>query len=134
MNRNTLFMAVLGGGALGSFVFATAKGKESVHKMHSIFQVGATNPQLKKDDESSTLGYYKTTLRNAIEGRSTTMNDGDNDSPTTPSPKQQSPDLSSLFRKTDDSSNAGHWVEGDGKLLTDSGVPVVNNSASKRGT
>ena len=133
MNRNTLFMAVLGGGALGSFVFATAKGKESVHKMHSIFQVGATPPQLKKDDESSTtLGYYKTTLRNAIEGRSTTMDD-DNDSSTPQSTKQQSPEESSSFRKTEDS-NAGHWVEGDGKLLTDSGVPVVNNSASKRGT
>jgi hypothetical protein len=34
-------LSVLGGGALGMFLFASSTGKEQVHKLHPIFQVGA---------------------------------------------------------------------------------------------
>ena len=43
-NRNTLMLSVLGGGALGMFVFAVSAGKEQVHNLHPIFQVGAAPP------------------------------------------------------------------------------------------
>lgn len=54
LNRNTAFLAVLLGGAVGSFVMATTTGKNEVHQLHSIFQVGATPPRDKislSDDE-----------------------------------------------------------------------------------
>jgi hypothetical protein len=41
LNRNTAMLAVLGGGALGMFIFAARTGKEQVHNLHPIFQVGA---------------------------------------------------------------------------------------------
>lgn len=41
LNRNTLMLSVLGGGALGMFLFASSTGKGQVHKLHPIFQVGA---------------------------------------------------------------------------------------------
>ena len=34
-------LSVLGGGALGMFLFATSTGKQEVYKLHPIFQVGA---------------------------------------------------------------------------------------------
>jgi hypothetical protein len=40
-NRNTLMLSVLGGGALGMFLFASSTGKQEVYKLHPIFQVGA---------------------------------------------------------------------------------------------
>eukprot|EP00541_Cyclophora_tenuis_P012824 CAMPEP_0116565100 /NCGR_PEP_ID=MMETSP0397-20121206/13714_1 /TAXON_ID=216820 /ORGANISM="Cyclophora tenuis, Strain ECT3854" /LENGTH=199 /DNA_ID=CAMNT_0004091843 /DNA_START=27 /DNA_END=626 /DNA_ORIENTATION=- len=40
LNRNTAFLSVLGGGALGSFLMATAAGKNQVHNLHPIFEVG----------------------------------------------------------------------------------------------
>eukprot|EP00980_Cylindrotheca_fusiformis_P028695 scaffold22638_cov138-Cylindrotheca_fusiformis.AAC.7 len=43
-NRNTLMLSVLGGGALGMFLFASSTGKGQVHKLHPIFQVGAMPP------------------------------------------------------------------------------------------
>lgn len=42
LNRNTLMLSVLAGGSLGMFLFATSRGKEEVHNLHDIFQVGAT--------------------------------------------------------------------------------------------
>jgi len=44
MNRNTLMLSVLGGGAFGMFLFAVSTGKEQVHNLHPIFQVGAAPP------------------------------------------------------------------------------------------
>jgi len=41
LNRNTLMLSVLGGGAFGMFLFASSKGKEQVYKLHPMFQVGA---------------------------------------------------------------------------------------------
>jgi hypothetical protein len=43
LSRNTLMLSVLGGGALGSFLFAVSAGKQEVHNLHPIFQRGA-NP------------------------------------------------------------------------------------------
>ena len=44
LNRNTLMLSVMGGAAFGMFVFAQATGKEEVHFLHPIFQVGAMTP------------------------------------------------------------------------------------------
>jgi hypothetical protein len=99
LNRNTLFMAVLGGGALGSFLFATAKGKESVHNLHSIFQVGA-NP---KTDP----GYYRTVIKAKEEESKHQKN------------LQQSSNQEASSRQHDTAVSV-QLVEGDGKLLTDS--------------
>jgi len=41
LNRNTAMLSVLGGGAFGMFLFAARTGKQEVHNLHSIFQVGA---------------------------------------------------------------------------------------------
>lgn len=39
-NRNTAFFSVMAGGALGSFLLATTTGKNKVHHMHDIFEIG----------------------------------------------------------------------------------------------
>ena len=44
-NRNTAFLSFMLGGALGSFAFATAAGKNQVHNMHDVFEVGKKEPE-----------------------------------------------------------------------------------------
>eukprot|EP00553_Chaetoceros_curvisetus_P006804 CAMPEP_0204626732 /NCGR_PEP_ID=MMETSP0717-20131115/12555_1 /ASSEMBLY_ACC=CAM_ASM_000666 /TAXON_ID=230516 /ORGANISM="Chaetoceros curvisetus" /LENGTH=123 /DNA_ID=CAMNT_0051642773 /DNA_START=46 /DNA_END=417 /DNA_ORIENTATION=- len=44
-NRNTKFLAVLMGGAMGSFILATTTGKNEVHNMHNIFEIGKKDPR-----------------------------------------------------------------------------------------
>ena len=39
-NRNTAFFSVMAGSALGSFLMATTTGKNEVHQLHSIFEIG----------------------------------------------------------------------------------------------
>ena len=39
-SRNTAFLSFMLGGAIGSFVMATTAGKNRVHKLHSIYEVG----------------------------------------------------------------------------------------------
>lgn len=39
-NRNTAFFTVMCSGALGSFLMSTTTGKNSVHEMHPIFEIG----------------------------------------------------------------------------------------------
>lgn len=39
-SRNTAFLSVMIGGAVGSFVMATAAGKNRVHELHSIYDAG----------------------------------------------------------------------------------------------
>lgn len=39
-SRNTAFFSVMAGGALGSFILATTTGKNKVHNMHDIFEIG----------------------------------------------------------------------------------------------
>mmetsp|Transcript_13093 Transcript_13093/g.19082 ORF Transcript_13093/g.19082 Transcript_13093/m.19082 type:complete len:215 (-) Transcript_13093:85-729(-) len=39
-NRNTAFFSFMAGGALGSFVLATTTGKNQVHQMHEVFEIG----------------------------------------------------------------------------------------------
>mmetsp|Transcript_8891 Transcript_8891/g.12293 ORF Transcript_8891/g.12293 Transcript_8891/m.12293 type:complete len:176 (-) Transcript_8891:237-764(-) len=41
-SRNTAFLCVMVGGAVGSFTMATAAGKNSVHNLHDVFEVGKT--------------------------------------------------------------------------------------------
>ena len=59
LNRNTLMLSVLGGGAFGMFLFATSAGKGEVHNLHDIFQVGAV-PR-----DKVTRPDYQTTINNA---------------------------------------------------------------------
>lgn len=67
MNRNTAFLSVLLGGAIGSFAMATTTGKNEVHQLHPIFQVGSrTNPN-SKIDSSSSLSAYELSLLQAKE-------------------------------------------------------------------
>ena len=40
-NRNTAFMSVMLGGAIGSFVLSTTAGKNDVHQLHGIFESGS---------------------------------------------------------------------------------------------
>lgn len=56
-NRNTALLSVLLGGALGSFVNATTTGKNEVHNLHPIFQVGAKPPPI--DYSQSNSPYQK---------------------------------------------------------------------------
>ena len=39
LNRNTAFLSVLLGGAIGSFIMSVTTGKNEVHKMHPIFSI-----------------------------------------------------------------------------------------------
>jgi hypothetical protein len=40
LTKNTFLLSLLSGGALGSFLFSTTAGKNSVHLLHPIFNVG----------------------------------------------------------------------------------------------
>lgn len=40
LGKNTFLLALLGGGALGSFVMSTTAGKNAVHLLHPIFDIG----------------------------------------------------------------------------------------------
>lgn len=42
LGRNTFMLCLLGGGALGSFVLSTTAGKNAVHLLHPIFNLGKT--------------------------------------------------------------------------------------------
>jgi hypothetical protein len=59
LNRNTAFLSVLLGGAIGSFVMATTTGKNEVHHLHPIFEVGA------RKREDSSLSAYELSLLQA---------------------------------------------------------------------
>lgn len=49
-NRNTAFMSVMLGGAIGSFVLATTTGKNEVHQLHSIFESGSRESRRERSD------------------------------------------------------------------------------------
>ena len=49
LNRNTALFSLLAGGALGSFLAATVTGKNEVHQLHPIFQIGATGSSSRPD-------------------------------------------------------------------------------------
>jgi len=53
LNRNTALLSVLLGGAVGSFVNATTTGKNQVHQLHPIFQIGAKPPPMDDDENNS---------------------------------------------------------------------------------
>ena len=40
LTKNTFLLSFLGGGALGSFLLSTTAGKNAVHLLHPIFQIG----------------------------------------------------------------------------------------------
>ena len=86
-NRNTWMASFFLGGALGSFVMATTTGKNQVHQLHPIFQVGARPPppaktyhdaleeardrSLREETEQLRQNrlYRRATLSNSLQGR-----------------------------------------------------------------
>mmetsp|Transcript_6397 Transcript_6397/g.9290 ORF Transcript_6397/g.9290 Transcript_6397/m.9290 type:complete len:206 (+) Transcript_6397:73-690(+) len=73
-NKNTLFMSVMAGGALGSFLFATVAGKNNVHNLHDIYQIGKkettsksnTNNEYTEDQRRRIL--RRETMKNRLDG------------------------------------------------------------------
>ncbi|KAL7463868.1 hypothetical protein ACHAXS_004219 [Conticribra weissflogii] len=57
LGKNTFLLSLLGGGALGSFVMSTTAGKNAVHLLHPIFQVGR--------DEHAGKSPYQIAMANA---------------------------------------------------------------------
>mmetsp|Transcript_21058 Transcript_21058/g.38241 ORF Transcript_21058/g.38241 Transcript_21058/m.38241 type:complete len:192 (+) Transcript_21058:164-739(+) len=55
LNRNTAFLSFLAGGAFGSFLMATTTGKNEVHKIHDVFQVGSKQELEKQQDLLSSI-------------------------------------------------------------------------------
>lgn len=49
LNRNTALLSVLLSGAMGSFIMATTAGRNEVHNLHPIFEVGAKNKNLAEE-------------------------------------------------------------------------------------
>jgi hypothetical protein len=58
-------LSVLGGGAMGMFLFAVSTGKEQVHNLHPIFQIGAVPPPVgeldHQDYRSKMVNHYDST-------------------------------------------------------------------------
>ena len=46
LNRNTAMLAFLGGGSLGSFLMASTTGKNEVHNLHPIFEIGQNKREI----------------------------------------------------------------------------------------
>jgi hypothetical protein len=44
LTPNTAFLSLLLGGAVGSYLMAVTAGKNAVHRLHDIFEVGAQPP------------------------------------------------------------------------------------------
>ncbi|KAL7486710.1 hypothetical protein ACHAW6_012307 [Cyclotella cf. meneghiniana] len=63
LGRNTFMLSLLGGGALGSFVMSTTAGKNAVHLLHPIFQIGR--------DEHAGQSPYQIALKKARTDSST---------------------------------------------------------------
>ncbi|KAL7569063.1 hypothetical protein ACA910_016906 [Epithemia clementina (nom. ined.)] len=87
LNRNTATAWFLGGGAIGSLIMSTTKGKNTVHLLHPIFGRGAKKePELDgtstgtvaeedlKDREKNRL-YRRTTLQNALRRKTGGLSD-----------------------------------------------------------
>ena len=59
LNRNTAFLSVLLGGAIGSFIMSVTTGKNEVHNLHHIFTIGAFNrKKLEEEDENETISTH----------------------------------------------------------------------------
>eukprot|EP00546_Thalassionema_frauenfeldii_P007495 CAMPEP_0178914984 /NCGR_PEP_ID=MMETSP0786-20121207/11753_1 /TAXON_ID=186022 /ORGANISM="Thalassionema frauenfeldii, Strain CCMP 1798" /LENGTH=128 /DNA_ID=CAMNT_0020588001 /DNA_START=149 /DNA_END=535 /DNA_ORIENTATION=+ len=64
LNRNTATFTVLLCASLGSFLAATVTGKNAVHNLHPIFEVGAVK-RLPKPGDDSELSEYQKNLEQA---------------------------------------------------------------------
>lgn len=66
LTKNTAFASFMLGGALGSFLCASTAGKNEVHKMHPVFQVGAQVPGTTIEEASvKTTTSYQESLQRA---------------------------------------------------------------------
>ena len=63
LSRNTAFASVMVGASLGSFVFATTTGKNSVHTLHPIFSRGARPQAVPADDHDKNVTYQDAQYR-----------------------------------------------------------------------
>jgi hypothetical protein len=66
INRNTAFLSVLLGGAIGSFIMSVTTGKNEVHKLHPIFALGSNRRQSTRED-SDHLSPYEISILQAKE-------------------------------------------------------------------
>ncbi|GKY97559.1 hypothetical protein MPSEU_000714100 [Mayamaea pseudoterrestris] len=62
-NRNTAFMSVMLGGAIGSFVLSTTAGKNDVHQLHKIFESGSRDARqerlMEEEDLNASLRHHQ---------------------------------------------------------------------------
>jgi hypothetical protein len=65
LNRNAAFLSVLLGGALGSFVMSITTGKNEVHKLHPIFEIGRRRTTV--PDDATPLSAYELSILQAKE-------------------------------------------------------------------
>lgn len=77
LTRNTAMMSFFLGGALGSFVMATTTGKNEVHRLHPIYDVGAKPPPLSYHDTLVLARQREADLRTLERRRSLAIRDGD---------------------------------------------------------
>lgn len=68
LNRNTAMLAFLGGGSLGSFLMATTTGKNEVHNLHPIFEIG----QKKREAPDGLTEYQRSIQKSQHQQTSTT--------------------------------------------------------------
>jgi len=74
LTRNTAFLSFMLGGALGSFIMASTAGKNSVHNLHDIFEVGKSDRPLtpyQQAYERAQQDSYNMEIDNRVERRLT---------------------------------------------------------------
>lgn len=63
INRNTALLSVLLGGAIGSFVMSVTTGKNEVHQLHPIFEIGAHRRRAAREDTDRLTPYELSILQ-----------------------------------------------------------------------
>lgn len=63
INRNTAFLSVLLGGAIGSFTMSLTTGKNEVHQLHPIFAIGANRRRTTREDTDHLSPYELSILQ-----------------------------------------------------------------------
>lgn len=110
--KNTAFLSVMLGGALGSFAAASSAGKNTVHKLHPIYEVGK--------DKTAGLTPYQAKLVNSQE-------EDDGLGGLEDRIKRRASRRNTMRRRIEEGrglsdSHGGHWVpdekvEGEGSLI-----------------
>mmetsp|Transcript_37558 Transcript_37558/g.77940 ORF Transcript_37558/g.77940 Transcript_37558/m.77940 type:complete len:186 (-) Transcript_37558:151-708(-) len=122
LNKNTALASFLGGGAIGSFVLSTTKGKNIVHMLHPIFERGkkdvGENGDPGNPSSQKSLEFAKSHER-AIQTRRTARQ-----VPEDPEEERMDRERNRLFRRSTlqnalnkegglSDSHGGHWPKDD---------------------